>query len=121
MDNVASPICPFMMYFQGDENKCDSSKCDYDPECRACSQKCEIPTKVESFESLQEELILERNRLISRGWGIEKWSKHLQNANYTTDSLTALHIWMNLLAACEYLDRTIDACQKGITQKLGST
>ena len=37
-DNVPYPICPLNMYFEGDEDKCDTSKCDF--ENRTCTEAC---------------------------------------------------------------------------------
>jgi len=42
---VPEPICPINMYFEGDENKCDTSKCDFDLEFRNCTRACEIEQK----------------------------------------------------------------------------
>jgi len=39
---IPQPICPFNMYFEGDEDKCDISKCNYDYDRRACSEQCRI-------------------------------------------------------------------------------
>lgn len=41
--DVKWPICPIMMFFEGDEDKCDTSKCDF--ENRRCSQACIIEPK----------------------------------------------------------------------------
>ena len=41
--DVKWPICPIMMFFEGDEDKCDTSKCDF--EDRRCSQACIIEPK----------------------------------------------------------------------------
>ena len=38
MKNVKHPICPINMYFEGDEDKCDVSKCDF--ENRSCTEAC---------------------------------------------------------------------------------
>ena len=38
---IPEPICPINLYFEGDEDKCDVSKCDWDTECRCCTIACE--------------------------------------------------------------------------------
>jgi len=40
-DKMKYPICPINLYFEGDENKCDSSKCDWDTDTRSCNNGCE--------------------------------------------------------------------------------
>jgi hypothetical protein len=41
MENVPQPICPLNMYFEGDEDRCDTSKCNFDEEFyRSCSYGC---------------------------------------------------------------------------------
>jgi len=42
LKNVPQPICPINMYFKGDEDKCDLSKCDWDQENRCCTEACRI-------------------------------------------------------------------------------
>lgn len=37
--DVPHPICPMNMYFEGDEDKFDVSKCNYDVD-RGCSEGC---------------------------------------------------------------------------------
>ena len=39
---VKYPICPINMYFEGDEDKCDTKKCDWNTESRSCNKRCEI-------------------------------------------------------------------------------
>ena len=51
LKNVPYPICPINLYFEGDEDKCDVSKCDFDTETRMCSRGCII-----DVEELQKEL-----------------------------------------------------------------
>jgi hypothetical protein len=41
-ENVPYPICPLNMYFEGDENKCDTNKCDFDTDTRSCTEACKI-------------------------------------------------------------------------------
>lgn len=40
LNNVPHPICPINMYFEGDEDRCDTSKCDF--EDRSCTEACRI-------------------------------------------------------------------------------
>ena len=47
LGDIKHPICPINIYFEGDEKKCDTSKCDWDIEDRSCSQMCEIKDKQE--------------------------------------------------------------------------
>lgn len=42
MEKVAHPICPFNLYFEGDEDKCNESKCDYQLFNRSCSSACKV-------------------------------------------------------------------------------
>jgi len=51
LNDVPHPICPLNLYFEGDEDKCDVSKCDFDLETRSCSHGCRINVK-----ELQEEV-----------------------------------------------------------------
>lgn len=54
-NQVKRPICPFNMYFEGDENKCDMNKCDYSCSDRSCSGACQIKdTKMIKTESGKE-------------------------------------------------------------------
>ena len=39
-EQIPEPICPINMYFEGDEGKCDTSKCDFDTEFRCCTEAC---------------------------------------------------------------------------------
>lgn len=48
-ERVKHPICAFSLYFEGDEDKCDTSKCDF--EHRQCSQACKIPSN-KVFEAI---------------------------------------------------------------------
>lgn len=38
--DVAHPICPINMFFEGDEDKCDVVKCDWDLFSRCCTMNC---------------------------------------------------------------------------------
>lgn len=40
INSVPHPICPLNLYFEGDENKCDTGKCDFDTERRGCTESC---------------------------------------------------------------------------------
>lgn len=40
MEDFKYPICPINIYYEGDEDECDESKCDFDIEIRRCSQGC---------------------------------------------------------------------------------
>lgn len=33
-------ICPLLLYFKGDEYRCNSSKCNYDKNTKTCTMKC---------------------------------------------------------------------------------
>lgn len=37
-EKIQYPICPINLYFEGDENECDPSLCDFDEHC--CSEAC---------------------------------------------------------------------------------
>lgn len=50
MEKVAHPICPLNMYFEGDEDKCNESKCDYDLNTRSCSSGCKIKLKRKNYK-----------------------------------------------------------------------
>jgi hypothetical protein len=39
---VPYPICPINLFFEGDEDKCDSSKCNWDVATRMCSEECRV-------------------------------------------------------------------------------
>jgi len=39
-EDVRHPICPFNMYFEGEEEICDVNKCDYDFSTRGCCSGC---------------------------------------------------------------------------------
>lgn len=45
MNDVAHPICPIMMYFEGDEDKCDVKFCNFNTETRSCTEACKIDVK----------------------------------------------------------------------------
>jgi len=40
--DVAHPICPINMYFDGDESECDVEKCDYEVGGFGCTEACKI-------------------------------------------------------------------------------
>lgn len=44
-EEVPEPICPLNMFFEGDEDKCDASCCDYGEESRSCTKACRIDNK----------------------------------------------------------------------------
>jgi len=44
MQNIPQPICPLTMYFEGEEDKCDATKCDFDLDSRSCSEGCKKAT-----------------------------------------------------------------------------
>jgi len=46
IEDVKYPICPINLYFEGDEDKCDPSKCDFD-ESRVCTEACRRVQKSE--------------------------------------------------------------------------
>lgn len=33
-------ICPINLYFEGDEDTCDTTRCDWSIELRCCSEQC---------------------------------------------------------------------------------
>ena len=37
---MKTPICPVLLYFKGDEHKCNTSKCNYDKKTKTCSMGC---------------------------------------------------------------------------------
>ena len=39
-EKVAYPICPMEIYFEGEEDICNTKKCDFDPDTRSCSEGC---------------------------------------------------------------------------------
>jgi len=41
-EDIKYPICPINLYFEGDENKCNTSKCNWDTETRSCNESCKI-------------------------------------------------------------------------------
>lgn len=49
LSNVPHPICPLNMYFEGDEDKCDTSKCDFDTERGGCTEACK---KIKPFPAI---------------------------------------------------------------------
>lgn len=40
LDYINYPICPLGMYYEGDEDICDQSECDFDVDVRMCTQAC---------------------------------------------------------------------------------
>lgn len=40
--DIKYSICPINMYFEGDEDKCNISKCDFNIEFRCCHQTCKV-------------------------------------------------------------------------------
>jgi len=41
-EKVVQPICPINLYFEGDEDICNSEKCDWDIKSRSCSSNCAL-------------------------------------------------------------------------------
>ena len=50
-------ICPLNIYFEGDENKCDVSRCDFTAEFRDCGKTCVKSDKVTPLAQYLEEYI----------------------------------------------------------------
>jgi len=44
-EEVKHPICPMNQYFEGDEDECNTEKCDYDVLNRSCYEKCKYPIR----------------------------------------------------------------------------
>ena len=60
MENASEkkhPICPLNMYFDGDEDKCDVSKCDFTAEFRDCGKACVKSDKIIPLAQYLEEYI----------------------------------------------------------------
>ena len=45
IENVLHPICPLNIFFEGEEDKCDVSKCDFGEGSRSCTEACRIDVK----------------------------------------------------------------------------
>jgi len=41
-EKILYPICPFCIYFEGDEDICNEKLCDYDVDARMCFMGCKI-------------------------------------------------------------------------------
>ena len=41
IDDRFYPICPMLLYFKGDEDKCNPGYCDYDADSKSCTKACE--------------------------------------------------------------------------------
>jgi len=52
---IPHPICPFNMYFEGDEDECDVSKCDINIETHSCTMGCKVKKE---FRTGMEDLTL---------------------------------------------------------------
>lgn len=39
---IKTPICPILLFFKGDEWKCNTSKCDYNRFSKLCTMKCNV-------------------------------------------------------------------------------
>lgn len=50
-------ICPLNVYFEGDENECDVSRCDFTAEFRDCGKTCVKSDKVIPLPQYLEEYI----------------------------------------------------------------
>ena len=37
---MKTPICPILLFFEGDEYKCNKSECNYDLIKKTCTMKC---------------------------------------------------------------------------------
>lgn len=37
---MKTPICPILLFFKGDEHKCNPNKCNYDMKKKICTMKC---------------------------------------------------------------------------------
>lgn len=40
LEKIVHPICPINMFFEGDEDTCDTEDCDWDTDRRSCSMQC---------------------------------------------------------------------------------
>ena len=40
VEDIKFPICPIMLYWEGDEDKCNPDECDWDCEIRMCFEAC---------------------------------------------------------------------------------
>jgi hypothetical protein len=39
-ETVKNPICPINIYWEGDEDKCNTDKCDFNLDTRTCNEGC---------------------------------------------------------------------------------
>jgi len=39
-EDAKYPICPLNMFFEGDENKCNTKNCDFESGLRMCTSQC---------------------------------------------------------------------------------
>lgn len=46
LGKVKHPICPLNMYFEGDEDECNTDKCNF--ENRSCTEACKLKTEEEN-------------------------------------------------------------------------
>lgn len=37
---MKTPICPILLFFDGDQYKCNPNKCNYDKFTKTCTMKC---------------------------------------------------------------------------------
>lgn len=37
---MKTPICPILLFFEGDEYKCNKHKCNYSLKTKTCTMKC---------------------------------------------------------------------------------
>lgn len=37
---MKTPICPILLFYKGDENRCDISKCNYSKKTKYCTMSC---------------------------------------------------------------------------------
>lgn len=40
MEKPKTPICPLMLFFEGDQHKCNTTLCDYSKQTKTCTMKC---------------------------------------------------------------------------------
>lgn len=58
-DEIKYPICPINIYWEGDEDICDTDLCDFDIEFRNCYCGClskTAPSVIEQGRELQEKI-----------------------------------------------------------------
>lgn len=84
--HVPHPICPINCYFEGDEYKCDVSKCDWDYKTRSCNSMCVIKGDINMSEKIDAMPLKEFDKFLTEELNEIRSILASKSDDYSTDA-----------------------------------